>query len=137
MNAKFFLLFALTLSLQLAVNLNAQAPQSDSIIPQDTLRPVQILNANIYEFRTIDTATQIQILRGNVKIQQEETYFEADTVIYNEKNQLLEGFGHVFLRDSTGTTLYSDKLIYDGLSKKAIFNSNVKLSDGKGTLLTP
>jgi lipopolysaccharide export system protein LptA len=137
MNAKLFLLLAITFVCRLAVSGQGQPPSKNATQPQDTLRPVHILNANVYEFRTIDTATQLQILRGMVKIRQEGTYFEADSVIYNEKTQLLEAYGRVFLRDSTGTTLNAGKLIYDGVAKKASFSNNVRLSDGNGTLYTP
>jgi len=137
MNLRFLLMFGFLVATYNVANSQKPVPKNTSPAPKDTLRPVHILNAHLYEFRTIDTATQLQILRGMVKIKQESTYFEADSVVYNEKTQLLEAYGNVFLRDSTGTTLRSGKLIYDGVGQKANFSTNVKLSDGTGTLYTP
>jgi len=137
MIVRFLLLFGLAFAMFNAVRAQKTVQKNTAAVPQDTLRPVQILNAHVYEFRTIDTATQLQILRGLVKIKQQGTYFEADSVVYNEKTQLLEAYGNVFLSDSTGTTLRSGKLVYDGIGQKANFSTNVKLSDGTGTLYTP
>jgi len=137
MNLRFLLMFGFAVATYNVANAQKPVPKNTTATPKDTLRPVHILNAHVYEFRTIDTATQLQILRGMVKIKQGGTYFEADSVVYNEKTQLLEAYGNVFLSDSTGTTLRSGKLIYDGIGQKANFSTNVKLSDGTGTLYTP
>jgi lipopolysaccharide export system protein LptA len=103
---------------------------------QDTTTWAEIQNANKFFFKTIDTATQWQILSGNVKIKQGKTIFWADSVIYNEKTLQIEAFGNIHIRDSDTINIFSKYLLYEGSKKLAHFKDDVKLSDGNSTLFT-
>lgn len=128
-NLLFFLIF------------NGQALIAQQIFPrpsqkQDTTRWAQIKNANKFFFKTIDTATQWQILSGDVKIIQGKTIFNADSVIYNEKTLQIEAFGNIHIQDSDSINIYSQYLLYEGQKKLAHFKNNVKLTDGNSKLFT-
>ena len=103
---------------------------------QDTIRWAEIQNANKFFLKTIDTATQWQILSGTVKIKQGNTIFRADSVIYNEKTLQIEAFGNIHILDSDTINIYSKYLLYEGNKKLAHFKDNVRLSDGNSTLYT-
>ena len=102
----------------------------------DTVRLVQILNADVFLFRTIDSATQLQILVGRVKIKQGTTLFDADSVILNERSNFMEAFGNVHINDADSINIYSQYMRYEGTKKIAFFKNKVKLTDGNSVLFT-
>ncbi|MEQ1798280.1 MAG: OstA-like protein [Lacibacter sp.] len=102
----------------------------------DTVRVVEILNADQFFFKTVDSATQLQILKGNVRIRQGITIFTADSVVYNEKTNFMQAYGNVHIKDADSTNIYSQYLQYDGTKKLATFKDKVKLSDGNSILYT-
>lgn len=125
----------------LVVCFSAVHAQTKSLPPRpsqtsDTVRVVEILNADQFFFRTIDSATQLQILKGNVKIRQGITIFTADSVVYNEKTNFMQAYGNVHIKDADSTNIYSQYLQYDGTKKLATFKDKVKLSDGNSILYT-
>ena len=103
---------------------------------KDTVRLVEILNADVFLFRTIDSATQLQILVGHVKIRQGTTLFDADSVIFNERSNFMEGFGNVHINDADSINIYSQYMRYEGTKKIAFFKNKVKLTDGNSVLFT-
>jgi lipopolysaccharide export system protein LptA len=115
-------------------NAEAQPPRPSQA--QDTVRIVEILQADQFLFRTIDSVTQLQILKGHVRIRQGETYFSADSIIYNEQNNFMEAFGNVQIRDADSIKIYSSYMQYEGTRKLATFRKQVKLTDGNSTLFT-
>ncbi|HLO37235.1 MAG TPA: OstA-like protein, partial [Lacibacter sp.] len=102
----------------------------------DTVRIVEILKTNRFDFRTIDSATQLQILVGDVHIRQGRTLFWADSVVYNEKTNFMQAYGSVHINDADSVNIYSQYMQYDGTKKLATFRDKVKLSDGNSTLYT-
>lgn len=102
----------------------------------DTVRYVEILNADVFLFRTIDSITQLQILVGRVKIRQGTTLFDADSVIFNERNNFMEAFGNVHVNDADSINIYSQYMRYEGTKKTAFFKNKVKLTDGNSVLFT-
>lgn len=102
----------------------------------DTVRVVEILNADQFFFRTVDSSTQLQILKGNVKIKQGITIFTADSVVYNERSNFMQAYGNVHINDADSINIYSQYLQYDGTKKLATFRDKVRLSDGNSTLYT-
>lgn len=102
----------------------------------DTVRVVQIKKTNTFYYKTIDSATQLQILSGNVEVWQGGTKFFADSVVYNEKTNYMQAYGNVHINESDSVNIYSQYLQYDGNKKLATFRDKVKLSDGNSTLYT-
>ena len=99
-------------------------------------RLVQIQNANRFFFRSNEAGQQLQMLAGNVRMIQGKTIFQADSIVYNEQTQFLEGFGNVHIIDKDSIHIYSNYLLYDGKKRMSYFKEKVKLSDGNGVLFT-
>jgi lipopolysaccharide export system protein LptA len=78
----------------------------------------------------------IQSLFGNVKLQSDKTIFYTDSLAMNHKDNFIEAFGHVHINDKDSTDIYSDYMKYYVDTKNIIFQKNVQLKDGKGTLTT-
>ncbi|HEY4936006.1 MAG TPA: OstA-like protein, partial [Puia sp.] len=78
----------------------------------------------------------IQSLFGHVKIQSDKTLFYTDSLAMNHKDNFIEAFGHVHINDKDSTDIYSDYMKYFVDTKNIIFQKNVELKDGKGTLST-
>ncbi len=78
----------------------------------------------------------IQSLFGHVKLQSEKTFFYTDSLAMNHKDNYIEAFGHVHINDKDSTDIYSDYMKYFVDTKNIIFQKNVELKDGKGTLST-
>jgi len=126
----------LCLFLLLTTSLFAQNPLPRPSQSSDTVRRVDIINANRFDFKTIDSTTQLQILTGKVQIRQGVTLFTADSVVYNERTNFMEAFGNVHINDADSVNIYSQYLQYEGTKKMAVFKNKVKLSDGNSTLFT-
>ena len=78
----------------------------------------------------------IQSLFGHVKLQSGKTIFYTDSLAMNHKDNYIEAFGHVHINDKDSTDIYSDYMKYFVDTKNIIFQKNVVLKDGKGTLTT-
>ena len=78
----------------------------------------------------------IQSLFGHVKLQSDKTFFYTDSLAMNHKDNYIEAFGHVHINDKDSTDIYSDYMKYFVDTKNIIFQKNVVLKDGKGTLST-
>jgi lipopolysaccharide export system protein LptA len=102
----------------------------------DTVRVVEIKNANRFDYKTIDSVTQLQILTGNVIIHQGNTKFKCDSLIWNERTNFMEAFGNVHINDADSVNIYSSYMQYEGNKKLATFKNKVKLTDGNSTLYT-
>ncbi len=97
---------------------------------------------NVYIWHS-DTLRQIhkdsmdlQLLFGHVKLQSDQTLFYTDSLSINHRDNFIEAFGHVHINDKDSTDIYSDYMKYFVDSKNIIFQKNVELKDGKGTLST-
>ena len=106
---------------------------------KDTLKPgttIIMIQAEHYNFEDRDSSGKFISLAGNAKVQQERTFFDADSIVLNQKENYLEAFGHVHINDADSVHTYADYLKYYGKDKKAFLKNNVRLTDGKGTLTT-
>ncbi|MBS4066893.1 MAG: LPS export ABC transporter periplasmic protein LptC [Chitinophagaceae bacterium] len=130
---------ALCLCMLCMMNARAQKPAVVQPRPSqssDTIRVVDIKNANRFDFKTIDSATQLQILVGNVIIHQGKTKFKCDSLIWNERTNFMEAFGNVHINDADSVNIYSSYMKYEGNKKLATFKNKVRLTDGNSTLYT-
>src|SRR6202163_1134362 len=78
----------------------------------------------------------IQSLFGHVKLQSDKTFFYTDSLAMNHKDNFIEAFGKVHINDKDSTDIYSDYMKYFVDTKNIIFQKNVILKSGKGTLST-
>lgn len=118
----------------------AQLPQQNGIPfrkpGSDSIKLVQILNAKTYHSQQIDSATQLTTLVGDVRIRQEKTLIDCDSMVLNPTQNYIESFGHVHINDEDSTNIYSDYMKYEVDKKIVHFLKKVQLTDGKGVLTT-
>ncbi len=75
-------------------------------------------------------------LAGNAAVQQGKTIIKGDSIVVNQATGVAEVFGHVHINDADTVNTYADYLRYVGNDRTAFLKNKVKLTDGKGTLLT-
>jgi lipopolysaccharide export system protein LptA len=99
-------------------------------------KKLEIIKADRYNFQKLDSLGEFLSLAGNVLLKQGKTLFYCDSAVLNQKENIVEAFGHIHINDADSVHTYSDYLKYLGNEKKAHLNKNVRLTDGKGTLTT-
>ncbi|KIC91930.1 OstA-like protein [Flavihumibacter sp. ZG627] len=114
----------------------AAASQITTLPPNDTTQVVQIKKADRLRYEKKDSLTELQMLAGNVFLQQDDTKFYCDSAVIDRKNNIVEAFGNVHINDADSIHTYSQYLIYYSDRKVAYLKKNVKLTDGKGVLTT-
>lgn len=105
-------------------------------LPVDTLNVVQILNADRYSFRKIDSANEFMMMAGHVKLKQDSTLFYADSAVYNKSARIVEAFGNIHINDRDSIHTYSQYLLYHVDTKIAILKKKVRLTDNNTQLFT-
>ncbi|GAO44754.1 OstA-like protein [Flavihumibacter petaseus] len=110
--------------------------QVQELAPTDTSDIVLIKHADRLRYEKKDSVTELQMLTGNVFLQQNNTKFYCDSAVLNRRTGVVEAFGNVHINDSDSIHTYSQYLIYYSDTKKAYLRKNVKLTDGKGVLTT-
>jgi len=101
----------------------------------DSTRTVYIWHSDTLRELKKDSVS-IQSLFGHVKLQSDKTLFYTDSLAMNHKDNFIEAFGHVHINDKDSTDIYSDYMKYFVDTKQIIFQKNVVLNDGRGTLNT-
>jgi lipopolysaccharide export system protein LptA len=139
---RLFCIFALSGCVCIPVSSFSQEPvvrpKTTTTTIEDTIKVVEILpGVRKLEFRKIDDSTQLQILAGNVRLKQGNSYFYCDSCVINNRAGIFEAFGNVHINDSDTANAYADYLRYLIDKKIAYLKGNVKLDDGKGVLTTP
>ena len=136
--ANFFKRYLSIWLLLVALHSNAQPGK-----PKDNIQPngvtqenfLYILAADKQYLQKTDTS-QLVSYAGNVKVRQGKTLFYADSAIINPILNTLESFGNVHINDADSVHIYSQYLKYNGIEKKALLTTKVRLTDGKSTLTT-
>ena len=114
-----------------------ELPVTKTFTPQDTTHTVEILpGVRKLEYRKVDSVTELQILAGNVRLKQGNSYFECDSCVINKHLNLFEAFGNVHINDADTADVYAGYLRYFTDKKIAFLTNNVRLTDGEGTLTT-
>jgi lipopolysaccharide export system protein LptA len=78
----------------------------------------------------------IQRIIGNVVMHHDSAYLYCDSAYLNEVDNSVIAYGNVHIKLSDTLNLYGDSLRYDGNTKVARVNSNVKLIDNETVLTT-
>jgi lipopolysaccharide export system protein LptA len=107
-------------------------------VPSTTTDPnkIYIINGNSTHFITLDDSTNLKTIAGNAILKQGNTKLYGDSVVLNERTKVVEVFGHVHINDADTVDTYADYVRYTGNDRIAYLKRNVKLTDGKATLLT-
>src|SRR5437762_4914406 len=108
----------------------------ESVASSDSLKEVQILSAGKLSFVKLNDSTQLQVLSGKVRMKQDNTLFECDSCVVNNRIHLFEAFGRVHINDADTANVYSDHLRYLIDKKISYLDGHVRLTDGKATLTT-
>ena len=110
---------------------------------KDTSKPKGITQENFLYILAADKqylqksdTNQLVSYAGHVKVRQGKTLFYADSAIINPVANTLESFGNVHINDADSVHIYSQYLKYNGIEKKALLTTKVRLTDGKSTLTT-
>ncbi|MBS1753334.1 MAG: LPS export ABC transporter periplasmic protein LptC [Ferruginibacter sp.] len=102
----------------------------------DTIRIIKIIQGKTLRMITVDTATTLQTIAGNVIIKEGLTTFSCDSATINRKTNILEAFGNIHINDNDSIHTYAQYLKYVGAERIAYLKKKVKLTDKKGTLYT-
>jgi hypothetical protein len=102
----------------------------------DTIRTIYIWHADRLREESKDSVNKLQSLIGKVKLQEESTFFYCDSMVINQKDNIIEAFGNVHINDSDTTNIYSQYMKYLTDKKYVYFQKKVSMTDGKGTLYT-
>jgi lipopolysaccharide export system protein LptA len=102
----------------------------------DTTRVIFIKQAKSLREKNIDSATVIKTGAGDVIIVEGKTTTNCDSVVYNQRTNILEAFGNIHINDADSIHTYAQYLRYIGLERIAYLKKNVRLTDKKGTLYT-
>jgi LPS export ABC transporter protein LptC len=102
----------------------------------DTMKVVNLINADRLSYLRPDSTTELQTLAGNVQMQQGNTLFYCDSAVFNKKTRFIEAFGNVRINDNDSVNITSRYLQYFVDTKMAYLKKNVKLTDSKTTLFT-
>jgi lipopolysaccharide export system protein LptA len=133
-----FILATICFCAQVHAQVPDMVPKATTTVVEDSLVNIEILpGVRKLEFRRIDDSTQIQILAGNVKLKQGNTLFDCDSCVINNRANTFEAWGRVHINDSDTANIYSSHLLYMVSKKIAYLDGGVRLTDGKGTLITP
>ena len=104
--------------------------------PSDSTRKIEIISGNSSRFITLDDSTTLRTLSGLAVVRQGKTILSGDSIVLNSRTQIAEVFGHVHINDNDSVNTFADYLQYFGKTRIAFLKKNVKLTDGKGTLIT-
>ena len=124
----------LLFSVLLLVVIKTQAQQQTDTLQAG--KKIDILFAERMNIRQSDSGGQLISYAGKVKMKQGKTFIYADSIVLNQKENIVEAFGSVHINDADSVHTYADYLQYLGNFKKAYLKKNVKLTDGKGVLTT-
>lgn len=116
--------------------LYAQSPPVTLTPATDTVRLVDIRNANRLSFKRIDSTNELLMAAGEVFFQDNKTKFYADSAVHNKKLNIIEAFGNVHINDDDSVHTRSQYLIYYVDRKHAVLKKQVSMTDGKGILTT-
>jgi len=112
------------------------AQDSISTSKADTIREIQIIQGNSLREKSIDSATRLQTISGNVILKEGLTLFYCDSAIINKETNVLEAFGNIHINQNDSINTYSQYLKYIGKDRIAYLKKEVRLTDKKGTLYT-
>lgn len=102
----------------------------------DTTDIILVRKTDRFRYLKKDSVTELQMLAGNVFLEQGTTKFYCDSAVINPATGVVEAFGNVHINDADSIHTYAQYLIYYSNEKKAYLKKNVRLTDGKGVLTT-
>ena len=125
-------------SFELAAQKRLHTPVVDSIaLPAaDSSQPLEIRHADRLIFLKKDSS-DLEIAAGNVLLQQGTSLFYCDSCVLDPFGNLFEAWGSVRLIEKDTSDLRAKHLRYLIDRRIAYLDGDVRLTDGKGKLITP
>jgi len=105
-------------------------------VPGDSTRAIQIISARSLRQISLDSSNILQTLAGGAVVRQGKTILNGDSIVLNQQTGVAEVFGNVHINDADSVHTYSQYLKYMGRERIAYLKKNVRLTDGRGTLVT-
>ncbi len=95
---------------------------------------IELLEADVIEYdrKFLDAERVI----GNVRFKQDDVYMDCDSAYFYRKQNKIEAFGNIYIRQRDTFNLWGDYLEYDGDEKQAYVRDNVRLRDQEMELTT-
>lgn len=112
-------------------------PKTGTIV-EDTVqkRTIEILYSDLLEQQTDTISNTVKrVLKGNVRLLHDGAYMYCDSAILYPNTNYLEAIGKVKIIKGDSVDVRSETLKYDGNTKIAILEKNVRLKD-RGSILT-
>lgn len=96
---------------------------------------VEVINADLFEFVKLENE-QIKKLKGNCQFKQDNVYFYCDSALLYDVRNAVDAYGKVRIVQGDSLQLFGDFLNYDGNTKIARFNKNVRVIHNDMVLTT-
>jgi lipopolysaccharide export system protein LptA len=114
-----------------------QAQDTTLLTPAtDTVSIIDLLHSDRLRSQKIDSATELLMVAGHVRLKQDNTLFFCDSAVINRNGKIMEAFGNIHINDSDSVHTYAQYLIYHMDTKIATLKKKVRMTDGKGVLTT-
>ncbi|MCB9260901.1 MAG: hypothetical protein H6607_00785 [Flavobacteriales bacterium] len=95
---------------------------------------IELLDAESIEFD--QDFVDAERVKGHVKFRQDNVYMDCDSAYFYRKQNRIEAFGHIYIRQQDTLNLWGDYAEYDGDKKIAHLRKNVRLKDQQMELTT-
>lgn len=129
---KYFMkMFIGLMLMNIFISAGAQSPSDTS-----NTRLIKILDGRSLRNVEMADGKNLLSLAGSARVSQGNTIISGDSMVINQLLNIAEIFGNVHINDADSVHTYAQYLRYLGNERIAYFKRNVRLTDGKGTLLT-
>ncbi len=108
---------------------------ASSAVTAQQVTKITLVSASDWKYNS-EIRKDVQRIIGNVILNHDSAFLYCDSAYLFEKDNNVIAYGNVRVKLSDTLNLYSDSLKYDGNTKVARANSNVKLVDNETTLST-
>ncbi len=102
----------------------------------NNLTRINIIHADSYVIKKLDSQHDYIILKGNVVLQDKSTIIKTDSAVSNAANNVIECFGNVRIDDGDSIKIRSKYAFYNGKTKDSRLRYDVHLTDKISTVLT-
>lgn len=95
---------------------------------------IELVRAEVIEYD--QEFVDAERVKGNVQFKQDGVIMDCDSAYFFRKDNRLEAYGDIYIRQKDTFNLWGDYLEYDGNTKKALVRNNVRMTDGEMQLST-
>ena len=102
----------------------------------NNLTRINIIHADSYIIKKVDSQHDYIILRGNVVLEDKTTIIKTDSAVSNAASNIIECFGNVKIDDGDSIKIRSKYAFYNGQTKDSKLRNDVQLTDKISTVFT-